>query len=206
MANITGMASLYDDPTELTGEDAKYILELMGHIGERSKSLISLINGIANFQTSNKFYKDFDVAQAIEGYRKLFSYKLNEKNMGFNYEGPRSFVIQTDPRLYDLIVDNLLSNAAKYSGLETSVTASINSSNGHHTFVVKDNGIGISDEDKELVFKENYRAKNNSGEKGTGFGLFGVEMAVTSLGGSIRLYDNNPSGAVFEVNLPNSNE
>ncbi|MFT4283075.1 MAG: ATP-binding protein [Candidatus Woesearchaeota archaeon] len=205
VANLAGVVSLYSDRKDLS-DDAKEILSMLYLIDDKSKSLLDIVEGVSNFQTSSEFYKKTDAVETIHSSYNFFKSKIKERGMSFEYEGPSSFFIETDPNLYRLITDNLFSNAVKYAGNKTTIKTKLDSNNGAHKLFVFDDGVGISDEEKDLVFKEHKRAKNSSQEEGSGFGLFGVKTAVNSLGGKISLYDNKPSGTVFEVTLPNSYE
>ncbi|MUW14193.1 PAS domain-containing protein [Halorubrum sp. CBA1125] len=64
---------------------------------------------------------------------------------------------------------------------------------------VADNGPGIPDEHKDVIFG---KGEKGLGSSGTGLGLYLVQTLVTQYGGDIRIEDNDPTGAVFVVTLP----
>jgi PAS domain S-box-containing protein len=95
---------------------------------------------------------------------------------------------------------NLLTNAIQHNDAEhPAVTVSASREDGYVTVAVADNGPGIPAGKREEVFGRGTRLE---GSDGTGFGLFLVETLVDQYGGEIRVEDNEPTGAVFEVTLP----
>lgn len=95
---------------------------------------------------------------------------------------------------------NLLTNAIHHNDKpQPEVTVSATVSDGRAIVHIADNGPGIPDERKDMVF-ESGRTLRESG--GTGFGLSLVETLLDQYGGNIYLHDNDPEGSVFTVVLP----
>ena len=106
-----------------------------------------------------------------------------------------------DPLLLKLLVSNLLENANKYSGRQSTITCRLFRKVNTVTFTVSDEGIGIADEEKKKVFDKFYRIGNEQTRrtKGTGLGLFICKKIVQSHGGEINIADNIPQGSTFIV-------
>ena len=104
---------------------------------------------------------------------------------------------------FNSILYNLLENAIKYSDSESPIEVVLEISNETLVLVVADNGIGISDNDKSLVFKKFYRIGNEQTRKfkGTGLGLFILKELVDMHGGKCSIEDNKPKGTKFIVTL-----
>ena len=95
---------------------------------------------------------------------------------------------------------NLLNNAVQHNDSEQPVVEiSCERGEGAVTVAVADNGPGIPDEQKETVFGKGERGL---GSQGTGIGLYLVDTLVDQYGGTVRVRDNEPTGAVLEVRLP----
>jgi signal transduction histidine kinase len=113
-----------------------------------------------------------------------------------------------DRRRVEQILTNLLSNAAKYtpSGGVVEVAASTN--NGHVRLSVADNGPGVPESEREIVFDKFYRGREGRqrGEAGSGLGLAIVRSLVDLHGGSIRVEESPPRGARFIVELPRAGD
>jgi signal transduction histidine kinase len=108
---------------------------------------------------------------------------------------------QVDVTYLNSIVNNLLENAQKYSEPPSKIDFHSRVENGKLIVSVADYGIGISDQDKELVFKKFYRVGNEETRKtkGTGLGLFILKQLVDKHGGTVRIEDNFPNGTKFIV-------
>jgi len=89
------------------------------------------------------------------------------------------------------ITFNLIQNALQHSGGD--VFVEVKKDKGWGVFRVADNGKGIPDHVKERIFDEGFTTG------GTGLGLFIVKKLTDILGGVISVYDNKPTGTVFEV-------
>lgn len=117
-----------------------------------------------------------------------------------------SFQVDSDPTYLLLVFENLLSNAIKFSGMETTVTLSVNELENSVTIRVSDQGPGIKPEEEHLLFKKfsKLSARPTFGENSTGIGLSLVSVYLDKLGGSIRLEQTEEKGATFVVELPST--
>ena len=106
-----------------------------------------------------------------------------------------------DPLLLKLLISNLLENANKYSPKEQPVELKLNKKNNKVTLHVTDQGWGINDEEKEMVFEKFYRSgrEETRTTKGTGLGLYICKKIAENHNGSITIKDNEPQGSIFTV-------
>ena len=102
------------------------------------------------------------------------------------------------------IIDNLLSNAIKYSPQGTEVHIALGGSDGLVRMEVRDEGPGITEEDRERLFHKfaKLSARPSGGEYSTGLGLFIVKKLVETMHGDIRCESAPGEGARFIVDLP----
>ena len=101
------------------------------------------------------------------------------------------------------ILVSLLNNAQKYSPAETPITVSLTADDQTVTLAVADQGIGVPDDQKNLIFGRFYRASSvRNSVVGNGLGLAIVQQLVTLSHGQIVVRDNQPQGSVFMVTLP----
>jgi signal transduction histidine kinase len=103
--------------------------------------------------------------------------------------------------LLQLLLNNLIDNALKYSPKELPVKISLHKSPGKAILTVADEGEGISDEEKKKVFEKFYRVGNEATRKakGTGLGLYLCRKIVKDHNGSLEITNNLPHGALFTV-------
>lgn len=110
----------------------------------------------------------------------------------------------TDLYRINIIVNNLISNAFRYSDLQKEnrflkITGDINQEKAFIT--VEDNGIGIAEEHQQKIFDMFYRASENS--KGSGLGLYILKETLEKINGKIRLSSEIGKGTSFYVEIPN---
>lgn len=107
--------------------------------------------------------------------------------------------ITGDAILLKLLLSNLLENANKYSPKDKPVTLDLSEKDGAVFLQVKDEGTGISQEEKKNVFKKFYRVGNEQTRKtkGTGLGLYLCRKIVEDHRGTISIEDNQPQGSNF---------
>jgi len=100
-----------------------------------------------------------------------------------------------------MLVSNLLENANKYSPKDKIITIELRESAEVVELSVKDEGCGISDEEKKNVFRKFYRIGNEQTRtaKGTGLGLYLCKKIADDHQGSITVTDNQPRGTNFTV-------
>ena len=110
----------------------------------------------------------------------------------------------SDPKMLNIILNNLISNAIRYSSPDTDhpyVEVRINATDENARIEVIDNGIGIAKEDQEKVFDMFYRVSGDN--NGTGIGLHLVKLAVEKLSGEITIESEHNAGTKFSILIPN---
>lgn len=109
-----------------------------------------------------------------------------------------------DKNQIEIVIRNLMSNAIKFSSLNTSITINIIVKPNEIIIQVKDQGIGLSDEKMKLLFEPKNSVSNigTQGEKGIGLGLIICKEFVTTNGGIIWVEKNEPKGSIFQFSLP----
>ncbi|RYY57745.1 MAG: two-component sensor histidine kinase [Chitinophagaceae bacterium] len=109
--------------------------------------------------------------------------------------------LKADPLLIQMLINNLLENAIKYSPKETVIAASLTRGNSQLRLEIRDNGAGIPEDEKEKIFGKFYRVGNESTRKtqGTGLGLYLCRKIADDHNADILVTNNTPSGSNFAV-------
>jgi signal transduction histidine kinase len=107
-----------------------------------------------------------------------------------------------DPKLIDLALTNLVSNALKYSLPGGAVKLNIICSETDIIIQVVDEGIGISSEDRSRIFQPFFRSRDVENFKGTGFGLAIAKQAIQAHNGSIEVESELGKGSTFSIKFP----
>jgi two-component system, OmpR family, sensor histidine kinase VicK len=115
----------------------------------------------------------------------------------------QSYFCDLDDRLLRQILDNLLSNALKYSPEGGIIRLELHHQENHIIVQIQDQGIGIPITEQSKLFEPFYRASNVGIIPGTGLGLAIVKKAVDLIGGAIAIKSEMGAGTTVTVTLPN---
>jgi PAS domain S-box-containing protein len=107
-----------------------------------------------------------------------------------------------DEKILRLILSNLIDNAIKYSPKDSKIFLTLDYKSDRAIFLIQDQGIGIPQEEQELLYQSFYRGKNVGDVPGTGLGLAVVEKCVELHGGSINVESQLAVGTTFTVSIP----
>ena len=110
-------------------------------------------------------------------------------------------IIFSDPALLRNVVTNLLSNAIKFSAEGSIIEVSTNVAKDRVVLTVKDNGMGISNEDQEHLFERFFRGTNVTNIQGTGLGLHIVAKYIEIMDGKIEFKSLLEKGTTFIITL-----
>lgn len=123
------------------------------------------------------------------------------KNHHLNSNIHNNITFNFDTLAMHSIVSNLIENAVKYSPKETLIDISLQQDNDYILFSVRDEGKGITDEQKKQIFNRFFRGEDEETRqtKGTGLGLYLVKNLVLQHKGNIQVHNNSPKGTLFEI-------
>lgn len=109
--------------------------------------------------------------------------------------------VQGDPLLLEILVNNLLENAIKYSPRNGLIGCKLISAGNRIVFSVTDQGTGIPHKEKKKIFQKFYRigSEQTRTTQGTGLGLYLCKKIADDHGAAIEVTDNTPMGCIFTV-------
>jgi signal transduction histidine kinase len=131
----------------------------------------------------------------IDNFKNRFPWRTIQENIS------ESIYIIGELLLLQMLVNNLIDNANKYAGKETSITIALTQNGDQIEFSVADLGEGLADEEKKKVFDKFYRVgeENTRKTKGTGLGLYLCKKIVEGHNAKIFVTNNHPQGSIFNV-------
>jgi PAS domain S-box-containing protein len=140
------------------------------------------------------------VADAVEAARPA----ADEKPLDLELETGSALVVDGDRVRLGQLLDNLVSNAVKFTPAGGRVSVRAAASNGHVELSVADTGMGIPDEEQGKLFQRFFRSTRASelAIPGTGLGLTIAKAIVVAHGGSIVCRSTEGEGTTFSVELP----
>lgn len=146
-----------------------------------------------------------DIVHLISGRCSMFESLAGSRNINIEFNSDRpAFVTAVDELKMEKVIDNLISNAIKYSPPESRVMVDLKCETKRCILQVKDQGIGIPKKAQRRLFKEFYRGENavNSKVIGSGIGLLLVKSYVKMHGGTISCVSQEDAGSTFQIVLP----
>lgn len=175
-------------------DDAVWLINLV----ENLLSVTRIENGTMNLKLQTELLDDV-INEAMHHLdRKSREHKITVK------QEEEFLMAKMDTRLIVQVFINLIDNAVKYTPSGSEIFIHVFQKDGFIRTEVKDNGRGVSDEDKKKLFQMFFTAENQKGDgrRGLGLGLALCKSIINAHGGEIGVEDNHPSGSVFYFTLP----
>ena len=189
----------------------------LNKIAVSSQHLLALINDVldmSRIESGKLIIEEDDVhlPDVIDGIKTIIYADVLTKELGLeiNTKGIVHEDIVTDKVRLNQVLLNVLSNAIKFTpkggAIEMAVTEKPTDSNdiAEYEFIIKDNGIGMSEEFQKTIFDEFTRERTStvSGIQGTGLGMAITKNVVEKMGGSISVKSAEGEGSEFIIDIP----
>lgn len=144
-----------------------------------------------------------DVAQEL---RRILDGARATYGRGHTIEAniPAALMVGTDADAFRSIAENLVENACKYSPAGSRVDVLLAGADGGFELTVTDEGVGVNEQDRALIFDKFVRSGNEEvrRSKGTGLGLYIVRRLTHGLGGRVEYRPRQPRGSIFAATFP----
>jgi two-component system phosphate regulon sensor histidine kinase PhoR len=203
---IRGFAETLRHGEALTDEERRSYVEVIDRHSHRLSSLVddllelsSLESGEAQLHRSR-----VDPAGIARSLIRDWGPRFAEKSLRVSLDDSGSALVWADPRALEQILTNLLDNAIKYTDPGGRIDVGISGNGNRVEISVRDDGIGIPDEDRDRIFERFYRVDKARSRAlgGTGLGLSIVKHLVQKLGGQISVESVVGGGSTFAFTLP----
>lgn len=207
---LTTIIGFVDTLKKKAGEDKEKRQRFLGIISEeveRLKRLIEdilLLSHLENKSSSNNL-EEVNIYKELDDILYMLTPSANKKNICINLIIDRNFTLYVKSKdWFKQAVMNLIDNAIKYTQPEGHINVLAYIKGDNAFIIVKDNGVGIPEEDISRVFERFYRVdkSRSRSEGGTGLGLAIVKHIVSELDGSIYLNSELNKGSEFIIQLP----
>lgn len=207
IAKAQGLAELARNAGPLNEKQEEFI-SLIRTVCKEGMRLIEdlLMMNMAESSATSANCKPIDLNQFLADLIRNYQNTADKKNINLQYNSnlPQSFQINSDRDYLTRVLDNLMSNAIKFTFPFHAVYLEITQENEQVLIIIRDEGQGMSEEDKTNLFKKFKRlsAKPTGGESSTGLGLSIVKTLVKKLNGNISVESELGKGTTFAISLP----
>jgi len=205
LSSIRGLSQLMVE-TPMEPPEQKEFLETIHRTSDETLGLVNDLLDVAVIESGKLDIKrkDQDVAKLVGQRVKHLEPHARSKNIAVTLEADGMRTASIDGARFAQVVDNLVSNAIKFSPPGTTVTVALRADGENFTLSVQDQGPGIPEEERKLLFRsfQKLSARPTGGEKSTGLGLAIVKKVVDAHGGRIEVDSAPGRGTRFIVTAP----
>lgn len=202
LTSILGYVELLLDDDDLT-DYQRGPLEIIQRNSER---LLTLVSDLLSSRRGQLIISPHavDVADLVRASISAARPRAAESGIRLRFDAPEQLEAHVDSARISQVLDNLVSNAIKYSPDGGEVTVSLRSEDNHVVCSVSDNGMGMSEQDQKEAFAKFFRSESvrNSAIPGVGLGLSISKAIVEAHGGTVSLRSAKGYGTTFTFALP----
>lgn len=189
---------------QITEEAKVEYAETIENAAERLSNLISNIlklNKLEN-QSIMPELRDYDICRQLSECILQFEERWDEKELALETRIEDKAMVRADADLLELVWNNLISNAIKFTEKGGSVTISQTSDEDRMIVAVSDTGCGIAEENINHIFDKFYQGDTSHSKEGNGLGLAMVKRILELMDGDIQVVSEEGKGSTFTVTLP----
>lgn len=208
-----GALSILSEAVLEASDDPVAITRFASRMQTEAKRLSDLVQEIINLsriqdedplKDANPILLSDLILQAIDESRLT----AESREIKIEFIKNNEITILGDESQLEMAISNLIENAINYSPNKTTVVVSLNKVDDLAEIKVKDQGIGISEENIERIFERFYRVDpaRSRATGGTGLGLSIVKHIITNHGGDITVWSEQGEGSTFTMRLPEFKE
>jgi signal transduction histidine kinase len=203
---VRGLAELLESGGLEEGENKNVARQIVS-MGDRMLALVTNLLDSERIESGKMRFNLFelDIAPFVEGSVWQYRQAAEQKSIDIHFSNEATIsIVKADEQALMQVLDNLVSNAVKYSPHGKNVFVRVKSSDNAVRVEVEDEGPGITAEDMKKLFGKFARlsAKPTGGEHSTGLGLSVAKKMVEAMNGSIWCESEEGKGAKFIVELP----
>ncbi|MFH1412610.1 MAG: ATP-binding protein [bacterium] len=182
--------------------------EFLHAIYEGNKRMIKLVNSLLNVSRIDMGTLAIkpeltNLSKMIDSILKELLFRVDIKELEIVKDYGKMPKIKVDPQLMRIVLQNIISNAIKYSKEEGKIIISMTKDKKHAIIAIQDHGYGIPKEQQPKIFSKLFRADNVKTRKveGTGLGLYVAKAVIHAFGGKIWFKSEENKGTTFFISI-----
>lgn len=207
LTGIIGMSELMQKHSDVISADQnKQYLACINKSGQHMMHIITNLLNVNAFETGhlNVKLQALDLQKIVQDVTDQYENTFKAKNLELVWELEETVVVNADYDALVQIIDNLVSNAIKYSPLGKHIWLSISADEKVGRFQVRDEGSGLSEQDQLHLFEQFTRLSTlpTAGEHSSGLGLSIVKKLCLAMSGNVYCKSIFGQGCSFVIELP----
>ncbi|UCH15739.1 MAG: hypothetical protein JSV22_07170 [Bacteroidales bacterium] len=205
--SILGFSELLNKNYSELSEDEKYMYaELIYQSSKNTYSLLENLLQWARSQTNKIEFRptNFSISEEVDENINMLQETINKKKISVIHDQKDSYDIYADRDMINTVIRNLLTNAIKFTPAGGEIFVNYLKKNDNIEVSIKDNGIGMSAEEADNLFRvdANISKTGTDGETGTGLGLIICKEFILKNGGTIQVESTPAKGSKFSFTVP----
>eukprot|EP01107_Rhizomastix_libera_P015834 TRINITY_DN6212_c0_g1_i1.p1 TRINITY_DN6212_c0_g1~~TRINITY_DN6212_c0_g1_i1.p1 ORF type:complete len:558 (+),score=-26.50 TRINITY_DN6212_c0_g1_i1:317-1990(+) len=203
-SQITETLSLYHK--NMTGEE---LTKMLGTMEKSAKFTMELLNNLldwAKSQTGNIQFQPslFNLPELLNNSCSLLKLNAEKKNISIEFDINPNLIIKCDKSMFETIIRNIVSNSIKFTNEGGKISVKAFVAFDTIKIIIADNGIGISSDGLEKLFKIEHTisTKGTNNEVGAGLGLILTKEFIDYHSGKISVQSSPGKGTTFELSFP----
>jgi len=208
MTGILGMSQILSE--ELQDENLKQFVWKIQKSGERLMTTLNSILDLSEIESNSALINvtKYNIGRSVKVLLTQYEKYAIERDLFFKYSVKnKNITALVDEKFMNQSIVNLVDNAVKYTdsgGIEIIIDSFEEEGKTYAVFRVKDTGIGIESENKDVIFQEFRQASEGISRsyEGTGLGLTLVKKMVELMNGRIEVESEPKKGSVFSIIVP----
>lgn len=208
-ASIAGFADILINDADLSKKMNSEHKDYLKLIIDSSAFLVDYFNKLLNWASIEAKglqvkREQVNLKNIIQTAQLLYSAKLTEKSLNFSNNLKEDCIIAADSSLFQQIINNILSNAIKFTPEKGEISIFVEKDNSHIGLIVRDSGIGMNKLTPNELFSKSFHksAKGTKGEKGTGIGLHICKVIADAHSFNLTFRPAPLKGTDFIISIP----
>ncbi|MCW3786871.1 sensor histidine kinase [Plebeiibacterium sediminum] len=204
---ILGFTStLLNNFTLYTPEDIKKYVQVIDRSAKNTYGLLENLLTWSQAQTGKTIYKPKSINVKKLIYTTIIQLEVvaSAKNISIIFDVDKELNVFADENMLNTVLRNLINNAIKFTPEDGRIEVNAIQNDSDIIFIVKDNGVGMSEDIMDKLFKieEKISTKGTNNESGTGLGLLLANEFIKKHNGSIDVESEPGKGSIFKIQLP----
>lgn len=205
LSGIMGFAEMLLDSDDISPEETRETVEQIQHASRHMFELVTNLLDVNAIETGQHQLKlaPISLVPLFKQLQQSYTKRAQAKQIEFIVQSPFAGQVLAAESALHQVMDNLVSNAIKYSPANTQVTLRSVEIDTHVQLYIQDQGPGFTDTDKQRLFQKFTRlsAHPTAGEHSSGLGLFIVKSLIDAMQAEIRYESQVGQGTTFVVSL-----